>query len=224
MKRRSWLGGCALLVCSACSGIAPQGALAAAVAGQAAGAGPSAQFLPLFPLGIVAFPGESVLLHIFEPRYRQLISESAESGITFGIVTVVEGGASIIGTEMKLLRILQTDPSGNMDIEIRALRVFRLQSFQSVVPDKLYSGGQVLFVRNSPRVDAQIQAAVVRLYNPLRERFGLGPELTEPYPENLSFLIGHYVGLSRAQELQLLSKPAEYDRQAYLLRHLLQTR
>ena len=82
----------------------------------------------------------------------------------------------------------------------------------------------MVFVKNSPRIDAQIQAAVVQLYNPLQQRSGLGPTLSEPYPENLSFLIGHYVGLSRAQELQMLSMPAEYDRQAYLLQHLLQTR
>jgi len=223
VKRRLWLGGSVLLAYSAGGGLATQPVLAAA-AGQAPGAGSSAQFLPLFPLGVVAFPGEAVLLHIFEPRYRQLITESAESGISFGIVTLVAGGASSIGTEMKLTRILQTDPSGNMDIEVRAVRVFQLQRFQAEVPGKLYSGGQVVFVKNSPRIDAQIQAAVVQLYNPLQQRSGLGPTLSEPYPENLTFLIGHYVGLSRAQELQMLSMPAEYDRQAYLLQHLLQTR
>lgn len=223
MKRRLWLGACALLAYSAGSGFAAQGVLAAA-AGQALGAAPSAQFLALFPLGIVAFPGEAVLLHIFEPRYRQLITDSAESGISFGIVTLVKGGGSSIGTEMKLTRILQTDASGNMDIEVRGVRVFQLQSFQPEVPGKLYSGGQVVFVKNSPRVDTQIQTAVVQLYNPLQQQSGLGPTLSEPYAENLSFLIGHYVGLSRAQELRMLSMPAEYDRQAYLLQHLLQTR
>ncbi|NCF81095.1 MAG: hypothetical protein GWP74_05715, partial [Proteobacteria bacterium] len=66
---------------------------AAAPPEQSPDAGSRSQFLPLFPLGIVAFPGELVLLHIFEPRYKQLIAESADSGSSFGIVTVVPGGA-----------------------------------------------------------------------------------------------------------------------------------
>lgn len=42
--------------------------------------------LPLFPLQIVVFPGETVPLHIFEPRYRQLVKDTLESGEPFGIV------------------------------------------------------------------------------------------------------------------------------------------
>jgi len=217
-----WLGGCALGVCSALIGVAPGNLLAAAAVtpGKARSA---AQFLPLFPLAVVAFPGELVLLHIYEPRYRQLIAESAESGMSFGIVTIVPGGASSIGTEMKLERIMETDASGNMNIATRGLRVFQLERFQSVVEAKLYSGGQVVFGKNSPRFDPDIQEALVQLYNRSQRRSDLGQLLIAPYPENLSFLIGHDVGLSRAQELKLLSLPAEYDRQAYLLQHLLQS-
>lgn len=223
MRRRNWLSGCALMTCAGWAGLAPGRVLAAAGRGQPGNAGSVTQLLPLFPLGVVAFPGELVLLHIFEPRYRQLIAESAESGITFGIVTIVPGGASSIGTEMKLDRILHTDESGNMDIETRGLRVFRLQSFQPVVEGKLYSGGLVSFGKNSPRIDPEIQGALIQLYNRRQYLSGSRQKLAAPYPENLSFLIGHDVGLSQAQELQLLGMPVEYDRQAYLLQHLLRT-
>ncbi len=47
--------------------------------------------LPLFPLQIVVFPGEEVPLHIFEPRYRQLVKDTAESGASFGIVLTRRG-------------------------------------------------------------------------------------------------------------------------------------
>lgn len=212
------------MACSGLAGLASGNILAAAARGQPGDAEPVATFLPLFPLGVVAFPGELVLLHVFEPRYRQLIAECAESGITFGIVTTVPGGASGVGTEMKLDRILQTDESGNMDVATRGLRVFQLQSFEPDVEGKLYSGGLVSFGKNSPRIDLEIQAALVQLYNRLQYRFGSKKKLVAPYPENLSFLIGHDVGLTQAQELQLLSMPVEYDRQAYLLQHLLRRR
>jgi hypothetical protein len=224
VRRRDWLSGCALMAYSGWAGLTPAKALAAAPPGQPEGAEPAAQFLPLFPLGVVAFPGELVLLRIFETRYRQLITECAESGISFGIVTIVPGGASSIGTEMKLDRILQTDESGNMDVSTRGLRAFELHSFQRAVEGKLYSGGLVSFRKNSPDIEPEIQGALVQLYNRLQYRSGSRQNLVDPYPENLSFLIGHDVGLSQAQELQLLTMPVESDRQAYLLQHLLRTR
>lgn len=211
------------MTCSGLAGFAAGNALAAAARGDSGNVARVEVFLPLFPLGVVAFPGELVLLHVFEPRYRQLMAECAESGISFGIVTTVPGGASSIGTEMKLDRILQTDENGNMDVAVRGLRVFRLQRFQPVVEGKLYSGGLVSFGKNSPKFDPELQAAVVQLYNRLQYRSGARQRIVAPYPENLSFLIGHDVGLTQAQELQLLSMPVESDRQTYLLQHLLRT-
>jgi Lon protease-like protein len=212
-----------LMACSGWLGLAPRKVLAAVTPGQSTDDRSATRFLPLFPLAIVAFPGELVLLHIFEPRYKQLIAESAESGIEFGIVTVVPGGASSIGTEMTLDRILRTDDSGNMDVATRGLRVFELKSFQSVVKGKLYPGGQVSFNRNDPRTDPEMQGAIAQLYNRMQYQTGSRKQVAAPYPENLSFLIGHDVGLSQAQELQLLTMPVEYDRQVYLLQHLLRT-
>ena len=223
MKRRSWLTGCMFTACSGWVGLAPRRVLAAVTPGKSSDDRSITRSLPLFPLGIVVFPGELVPLRIFEPRYKQLITESAESGIEFGIVTIVPGGASSIGTEMKLDRILRTDDTGNMDIATRGLRVFEVKSFQSVVEGKLYPGGQVSFNRNDPRTDPDIQGAVAQLYNRMQYRTGSRKQVAAPYPENLSFLIGHDVGLSQAQELQLLTMPVEYDRQVYLLQHLLRT-
>jgi len=47
-------------------------------------------FIPIFPLGIVVYPGESLNLHIFEPRYRELILECIENSKPFGIPVVIE--------------------------------------------------------------------------------------------------------------------------------------
>ena len=122
---------------------------------------------------------------------------------------------------MTLDRILGSDDSGNMDVATRGLRVFRLESFQREVKGKLYSGGQVSFHKNDPTVDPEIQAALVQLYNRMHYLAGSRQELEMPFPENLSFIIGHDVGLSRRQELRLLAMPNERDRQMYLFQHLL---
>lgn len=210
----------------ACSGwvqLGPRTVLAAAMPGQPADGQSATHFLPLFPLGIVVFPGERVLLHIFEPRYKQLITESAQTRINFGIVTIVPGGVSSIGTEMKLDGILRTDESGETDIVARGLRGFRLKSFQREVEGKLYSGGLVSYYKNDTRTESETQSALMQLYNRRQYLSGSRQKLVVPYPDNLSFLIGHDVGFSQAQELQLLTKPAEHDRQLHVLQHLLRT-
>jgi ATP-dependent Lon protease len=43
------------------------------------------RLLPLFPLNLVVFPHEKLNLHIFEPRYRQLVRDCLEQNLTFGI-------------------------------------------------------------------------------------------------------------------------------------------
>lgn len=224
VKRRRMLGGCVLTACSAWTHLGAGAVRAASTERPSAADAPPTQFLPLFPLGIVAFPGELVFLHVFEPRYRQLITECADTGIAFGIVTVVPGGASSVGTEMRLEDVLRTRESGSMDVSVRGLRTFNLNRFRRLVEGKLYSGGDVTYLSNDPSVEPKVQEALVQMYNRLRRESGAALELGKPFPENLSFVIGHEVGLSRAEELQLLTMSAERDRQAYLLRHLLRSR
>lgn len=211
------------MVYSGWATLAPRTLRGTVTPGQSLGDESATQFLPLFPLGIVAFPGELVLLHIFEPRYRQLISECAERGITFGIVTTVSGGVSSIGTEMKLDRILRTEQSGNMNVAVRGLRAFQIRRVQRVVEGKLYSGGLVSFITNDSSIDQEVQSALVQLYNHMQYLSGSNQKIVAPYPDDLSFVVAHDVGMSQAQELQLLTMPAESERQAYLLQHLLRT-
>ena len=219
MRRRRWLAQ-GLLIAAAEPLLSPNYVLG--VTNPVAPADTATSFLPLFPLGIVAFPGELVLLHIFESRYKQLLNESAEQGITFGIVTIVPGGVSSIGTEMKLEHVLRTDDAGNMDVAVRGVRAFQLRSVQRIVDGRLYSGGQVAFKTNDARTEPDVQNTLVELYNQLGGRSEPREQMRPPYPQNLSFLIGHDVGLSQAQELQLLTIALEHERQIYLLQHLLQ--
>ena len=85
--------------------------------------------LALFPLQIVVFPGEAVNLHIFEPRYRELIKDCQEDGITFGIPTFQNGKVLDFGTEVELLSIEKRYPGGEMDIKTRARGIFQILDF-----------------------------------------------------------------------------------------------
>src|SRR6266850_7220045 len=96
-------------------------------------------FIPIFPLGIVVYPGEKLHLHIFEPRYKQLITECQQSGKAFGIPTVINNRLNEMGTLVQLTDIIQVYDNGEMDIKTKGLKVFRVLEVIKSVPDKLYS-------------------------------------------------------------------------------------
>ena len=100
--------------------------------------------LPQFPLQIIVYPNEDLNLHIFEPRYRQLIGESEEKGITFGIPTFLNNRVMPMGTEIQLLSIEKKHEEGAMDIKTKGLGVYRIEQFINPVPGKLYAGATII--------------------------------------------------------------------------------
>jgi Lon protease-like protein len=95
---------------------------------------------PLFPLGMVALPYEAVPLHIFEPRYRTMVSECLETGSEFGIVWAAEDGVRPIGCACEVTEVLERHEDGRMDILGRGTRPFRLVDSHDKLP---YPAGTV---------------------------------------------------------------------------------
>ena len=83
-------------------------------------------FIPIFPLGIVVYPGEELNLHIFEPRYKELIIDCRDNKKLFGIPSVINNKISEMGTLMELVEITEVYDSGEMDIKTKGLQVFRI--------------------------------------------------------------------------------------------------
>jgi len=177
-------------------------------------------FLAIFPLQLALFPGEEAPLHIFEPRYRQLIAECRDEGITFGIPSYVEGSISRYGTEVELVQILHVHDTGEMDIVVRGIRVFEVDRVITDVPDKLYSGAEISWVENDSTFDPEIQSDLIAAYEGLLDLVGHPAAAYGGDTENLSFKIGPQVNLTLVQRVNLLAIPAERDRQKLLLDHL----
>jgi Lon protease-like protein len=89
---------------------------------------------PLFPLGIVALPTESVPLHIFEDRYKRMIEECLREEREFGIVWLSEDELKPIGCACEIERVMERNEEGNMDILARGTRPFRLLERQDDYP------------------------------------------------------------------------------------------
>lgn len=178
------------------------------------------KFLPLFPLELVVFPGEKLKLHIFEPRYKQLIGECRDEGITFGLPAFLNGKIAEFGTEMRLINIFTTYDDGRMDILTEGLRAFRLVDFVRRVPEKLYAGGQVTLLENDSSSYSITVEELAQQYTRFHNLLKTGCGINNFDLKNLSYHLAQEVGLSLEQKVRLLSIEKESDRQLMLIDHL----
>lgn len=178
-------------------------------------------FIPVFPLGIVVYPGETVNLHIFEPRYKQLINECYAEGKPFGIPTVIDNKLSEMGTLVRITELVKVYDNGELDIRTLGLRVFRVLELIRNVPDKLFSGAIVNYPDNvEGPVKRDLMQRVVNAIRELHRLLNIEKDFHKPDEELASYDIAHHVGFSLEQEYELLGLLREEQRQEYIKRHL----
>ena len=97
----------------------------------------------IFPLTIFLLPGEETYLHIFEPRYRELLEDLEESGIDFGIYYRSDKNRSSVGSLMQLVRVVKKYDTGESDILVKCKSLYHLDWFYDKLDDKLYPGGDI---------------------------------------------------------------------------------
>jgi len=178
-------------------------------------------FIPIFPLGIVVYPGESLNLHIFEPRYIQLVKECDTEKKPFGIPTIINNNLNEMGTLVEITEVTTVYDNGEMDIKTTGVKVFRTLEVIKQVPDKLYSGAIVNYPDNI--IDAGKRPLMQKVVTAIRELHRLlkvQKEFKKPDAELTSYDIAHHAGLSLEEEYELLALLKEVQRQEYLKRHL----
>lgn len=174
--------------------------------------------LPLFPLNLVVFPGESLNLHIFEPRYQQLVREALSTDKIFGIPSFVLNKIEY-GTEVKITKLEKKYEDGRMDIRTIGTSIFKVIEFVNPMPGKLYSGGTVELLKNALDGDVLLQKELYGLANELFEWLGM-QELVHFDQKLLTYTIAHKIGLSKEQEFELLKMTSERERQEFLIGYL----
>jgi len=99
--------------------------------------------IPMFPLSIFPLPGEMIPLHIFEPRYRQLLEDAESKDIAFGIYFNHVSNSEKLGSLVKLESVLKRYETGEADIIVKCVDLLSLSKMFRTFRDKLYPGGEV---------------------------------------------------------------------------------
>ena len=177
-------------------------------------------FIPIFPLAIVVYPGEQLNLHIFEPRYRQLINECFATKKPFGIPAVIDDKINEMGTLVQVTAISQVYEDGIMDIKTEGLQVFRMLETIHELPGKLYSGAIVNYPDNDERGNRMLMNGIVKGIKELHKLLNIEKKFVKPDNELWSYDVAHHAGMSLTEEYELLELMHESQRQEYLKRHL----
>lgn len=177
-------------------------------------------YLPLFPLNIVVFPDEKLNLHIFEPRYKQLISECHALNTTFGIPAFVNNSVGKFGTEVKILSVEKNYEGGEMDIKTIGVRCFKIIEFFRTMPDKLYAGGIIEPVEDVADEDPELKERIVKALKQLYQVLGLSTLFMDLPPDFKAYDIAHHLGFTIEKEYELLQCESERERQTLIVEHL----
>lgn len=168
----------------------------------------------------MVYPGEQLNLHIFEPRYKQLVAESIKEGKYFGIPAVINEQLAEMGTLVRVSELSKLYEDGKMDVRVEGLRVFKILEVIKEIPDKLYSGAIVNYPDNIMNGDSSVMKMIIMGMKKIHEKIGAEKSFSKPEEEMISYDVAHHTGLSPEEEYRLLELMQEAQRQEFLKRHI----
>lgn len=193
--------------------------------------------MPLFPLRVVLFPGMMLPLHIFEPRYREMINRCLDEKLPFGVVLIQEGkevGESAepysIGTAARITKV-DRKPDGRMDIVVVGTRRFRIEKLNH---ERAYLTAQVShypMVNGDTKVAGEqvqkVRPKIMRYVDLLTRATGIQLQLDQlpQDPTSLAFLTAIALQVKpedKQRILDLAGIPEMLDMANYLLARELQ--
>lgn len=174
--------------------------------------------LPIFPLGVVLYPRERIPLHIFEPKYREMVHVCLEEDGPFGVVLFDEGEMADVGCTAHIINVVTRYDDGRMDILVEGRRRFRLLD---VHPERPYLTAEVEILSET-REPAEREATerAITQHMKLLELAGrtVRPSLYQDVSE-VSFVMAHNAGLTLRQKQTVLELMTESERISFLVEH-----
>lgn len=161
----------------------------------------------LFPLSLVLLPGEQVPLHVFEPRYRELIGECLAEERPFGLVYADEDGVREVGTFAEVVEVVQRYDDGRLDIVVEGGERFRLLG---LTEGRSFHTGEIEPLEDvAATTEPSLVERARRLYARLLELTGTDLPLPEADDPLLSFSLAGHFELAADVKLSLLAETSE---------------
>jgi ATP-dependent Lon protease len=176
--------------------------------------------IALFPLNVVLFPGAELPLHIFEPRYREMVKSCLEEKSEFGMLLSLPKGVARVGCTAQILDVVKRYGDGRMDIRTVGRAPFRVVELFQQNP---LLEGQVDYLEDretaaNPRIQRQLielfEACHTLIFDDYPKNLQGSP------PEELSYLVAGTLPMELLWKQQILELRSEADRQERLVAYL----
>jgi Lon protease-like protein len=181
--------------------------------------------IPLFPLNVVLLPGATLPLHIFEPRYRQMVRRCVEEKSEFGVLLALPKGIVRVGCTAEVTEVMKRYNDGRMDILTVGRSPFRIVDLvngDGYVNDELLEGDVDFLDDREHRTEARTKDDLLQLYEVCHTL------VFDDYPRNiegeaadyLSFVVASTLPIDLMWKQQILELRSEADRQQRLVGYL----
>jgi Lon protease-like protein len=171
--------------------------------------------LPLFPLEIVVFPGAPLPLHIFEPRYKEMIGECLSQERSFGMVRAKENALAATGCSARIIEVIKKYEDGRLDIAAKGAQRFEIIQ---VNQERSFLQAEVAFFEDEPSTVSKSAAdTVIELHEQLfavmgqtvevnRDAAYLSFRLAQDLPVDLDFKQTLLEMKSEAERVEILTE------------------
>ena len=166
--------------------------------------------LPLFPLEVVLLPGTPLPLHIFEPRYKEMIGECIANDAPFGVVLALEEGVADVGCTAEIISVTKEYPDGRMDLIAEGRKRFEVLELNE---ERSFLRAEVLLVPDEKGTAVEEEKVrAIQLHLEILSLAGAVQDLSAADQNQLSFYLAGSLPLDLDFKQKLLSMRSEGER------------
>jgi Lon protease-like protein len=166
--------------------------------------------LPLFPLDVVLLPGTPLPLHIFEPRYKEMVGECRAANAPFGVVRAMEEGIADIGCTAEITVVTKEYPDGRLDLIAHGRQRFEVLELNQ---ERSFVRAEVLLIPDEPDAPtAADRARAIESHRSILSLAGAVQDISDADPETLSFHLAGSLPLDHDFKQKLLAMRSERQR------------
>jgi Lon protease-like protein len=179
---------------------------------------PKVALLPLFPLGVVLLPGTPLPLHIFEPRYKEMIAECLSKKVPFGVVLALESGIAEVGCTAEIVTVAKQYPDGRIDLVAEGRNRFEVLA---VNEERSFLRAEILLVPDEPATAAEAERLrAIQLHLEILSLAGAVQDLSAADQNQLSFYLAGSLPLDLDFKQKLLGMRSEAERLQMVAQYL----